>query len=337
MTQGIADVFEQVADMIIKEDGIAPPKTDAFIKLLSLQFTESEAKLALQVRTTGGTLSELAERTGIKADKLQKKLLAMADKGTIYYEGDEDPHYRVVKTAAPGFTETGLWGGVRYPYTVELGKAMYDMTGSWATGTLAKLGFPYAPVWPALEALPEDADPAHNLAEAIKNEGHWSVSACPCRLSHWLADPGNHCDHMLESCVITGEESRWAVKHGHARALTYEQCVEVLKECNRNGLVSTLNVQNNICNCCNDCCGIFRSDEACDGAFIPSPYMAAADDEKCNGCNKCAECCPVSAIEVEQTEGEVSIDQATCFGCGLCVVACKPASLFLTKRPDVAA
>jgi len=338
MAESNADVFEQIADMIIAEDGIAPPKTPAFIKLLSLQFTKAEAKLALQVRTTGGTLSQLVERTGFKPEKLERMLLAMAEKGTLYYNpSDDDPIFRIIKTAAPGFSETGLWGGVRYPYTVELGKAMHEMVGSWATQKLAKLGFPYAPVWAAVEALPKDADPAHNIAEALKKENHWSVSACPCRLSHWLAHPGDHCEHMLESCIMTGEESRWAVKHGMARALTYEECIELLKECNRNGLVSTLNITNNVCNCCNDCCAIFRADEACDGSFIPSPYIAVAQDESCNGCNKCAERCPVNAIAVDMDECSVSVDQATCFGCGLCVVACKPVCLSLEKRPQAAA
>ncbi len=331
------DVFEQVADMIIEEDIVPPPKTPAFLKLLSLQFTKSEARLALKVRTTGGTLDEIHERTGTPKDKLLKRLMTMADKGTIHYSTTSDnPVYHVVKTAAPGFSETGLWGGVRFPYTVELGKAMHDMVGSWATQTLGQLGFPYAPVWAAPASLPEGADPAHNLAEAIKDEGYWSVSNCPCRLSRWLTDPGNHCDHMLEACVMTGEESRWAVKHGMARELSYDEVVEVLNECNRNGLVSTLNIQNNICNCCNDCCAIFKAEKECGNAFIPSPYLAQGDDDLCNGCNICTDTCPVNAIEVNRDESTVFVDEETCFGCGLCVVACKPESLTLKSRPEAA-
>jgi NAD-dependent dihydropyrimidine dehydrogenase PreA subunit len=334
MTDSNIDIFEQVADMIIEEDIVAPPKTPAFLKILSLQFTKEEARIALKLRTTGCRLSEIAERTGLKPEKMEKKLLAMAEKGTVYYDtSSSDPVYRVVKTAAPGFSETGLWGGVRYPYTVELGKAMHEMVGSWASEKLAKLGFPYAPVWAAIEALPEGADAAHNIAEAIRKEGHWSVSSCPCRLSHWLAEPGNHCEHMLESCIMTGEESRWAVKHGMARALTYEQCVEVIKACNTNGLVSTLNIQNNICNCCNDCCALFRADASFDGSvFIPSPYLAEGDDDKCNACGICVERCPVHAITVDKEEKTVSVSNETCFGCGLCVIECKPASLRLALR-----
>jgi len=336
MAESNMDIYEQVADMIIEEDVVPPPKTPAFLKILSLQLTRAEATLALQVRTTGGTLSELAERTGVKPARLEKALLKMADKGTIYYEPGDDPVYRVVKTAAPGFTETGLWGGIRYPYTVELAKALHEMVKEWGSETLAKLGFAFAPVWAAVDALPEGADPEHNLAEAIRDAGHWSVGACPCRLSHWIADPGNHCEHILESCIITGAESEWAVKHGMARELTYDGVVELMRELNRNGLVHTLNIQGNICNCCTDCCGIFSADASCDGSFIPSPYIAQLDDEKCDGCNKCAEKCPVNAIEVDQEEESAFLQQDRCFGCGICVTSCKPNCFILTSRPAAA-
>jgi hypothetical protein len=66
MSESKLEIFEQVVDMIIEEDPAAPPKTPAFIKILSLQLTRAEADLALKVRTTGGTLDELVERTGIK-------------------------------------------------------------------------------------------------------------------------------------------------------------------------------------------------------------------------------------------------------------------------------
>ena len=332
MSESNLEIFEQVADMIIEEDPAAPPKTPAFIKILSLQLTRAEADLALKVRTTGGTLDELVERTEIKPARLKKALLAMADKGTIYYDAGEDPVYRVVKTAAPGFSETGLWGGIRFPYTIELAKALNEFVRSWGEEKLAKLGFAFAPVWAAVNTLPEDAKPSENLAEAIKNEGHWSVSACPCRLSQWVADPGNHCEHMLETCIHTGDQSRWAVKHGMARELSYDEVVEVLEQCNQNGLVHTLNIQNCICNCCSDCCGIFIAHDRCGKAFVPSAFVAEADDEECDGCNKCAERCPVNAIEVDERAETVFLDQELCVGCGICVTACKPDCLSLARR-----
>jgi len=340
MSETNLEVFEQVADMIVEADIIGGPKTPAFVRLLSLQMTEAEARLALKIGMTGGRLDELVERTGMKRDKLLKMLHRMADKGSVFYEPGDDPLYRVIGMAAPGWIETGLWGGIKFPYSVELAKAINEVLKEWSDEKLAKLGFPFAPVWVALDALPEDADKSLSLAEAVKNEGHWSVSPCPCRLSQWIADPGKHCEHMLEACIHTGGQSRWVVKHGMARELTYEELVELLKKCSEDGLVHTLNIQNCICNCCNDCCAIFYGQNKGHKVFVPSPFVPEVTEETCNNCNQCEDRCPVNAIKAanaEEFEEAVSIDHDTCIGCGVCVVTCKPGALRLVTRPAAAA
>jgi len=326
------DVYQQLADMIDEEDVVGIQKTPAVLKLLSLQFTPEEARLALQVHLTGAKLDEIAERSGIKKEKLKKLLNTMADKGTMFIEpGKEDPTYKVVGASAPGLTETGLWGNIKYPFTVELGKALYPVLKEWSEEKLCKLGFPFAPVWAGILALPDDVQPSENLAEVIRDAGHWSVSPCPCRLSHWLVDPGNHCEHILETCIHTGDLSRWAVEHGMARELSYDEVVELLRECNRDGLVHTLEINSVICNCCDDCCAIFHGHKLGAPTFIPSHFMAQVDEETCNACKTCAERCPVGAIEVDDFS---SVNQDICLGCGVCVPTCKTKSMKLVRRPQ---
>lgn len=327
------DVYQQLADMIDEEDVVGIQKTPAVLKVLSLQFTPEEARLALQVHLAGAKLDEIAERSGIKKEKLKKLLNTMADKGTMFIEpGKEDPTYKVVGASAPGLTETGLWGNIKYPFTVELGKALHQVLKEWSEEKLCKLGFPFAPVWAGTLALPDDVQPSENLAEVIRDAGHWSVSPCPCRLSHWLVDPGNHCEHILETCIHTGDLSRWAVEHGMARELSYDEVVELLRECNRDGLVHTLEINSVICNCCDDCCAIFHGHKLGAPTFIPSPFMAQVDEETCNACKTCAERCPVGAIEVDDFS---SVNQDICIGCGVCVPTCKTKSMRLVRRPAV--
>lgn len=326
------DVYQQLADMIDEEDIVGIKKTPAFLKVLSLQFTLEEARLALHVHLTGTKLDEIAERSGIKKEKLKKLLNTMADKGTIFIEpGKEDPTYKVVGASAPGFTETGLWGNIKYPYTVELAKALHQVLKEWSEEKLCKLGFPFTPVWAGTLALPDDVQPSENLAEVIRDAGHWSVSPCPCRLSHWLVDPGNHCEHILETCIHTGDLSRWAVEHGMARELSYGEVVELLRECNRDGLVHTLDINSVICNCCDDCCAIFHGYKLGAPTFIPSPFIAQVNEETCNACKTCAERCPVDAIEVDDF---ASVNQDICLGCGVCVPTCKTKSMKLVRRPQ---
>jgi len=179
--------------------------------------------------------------------------------------------------------------------------------------------------------LPEDALPSENLCEVLKDAGHWSVGHCPCRLSHWLTEPGNHCEHMLQTCLQTGDLSRWAVKHGMSRELTYNEMVEFLRKCNEDGLVHTLNINNCVCNCCNDCCAMFHCHSTGAPTFIPSPFMAKADEDQCNACGTCEKRCPVRAITVDEF---ASIDQHLCLGCGACVPTCKTNSMVLIRRPQ---
>ncbi len=327
------DVYEQLADMYVQEDpaGIGGPKTPAFLKLLSLQFTKAEANLALQIRFTGGKLNEISEKSGIKEEKLEKMLYKMADKGTVFYNpDDDDPVYSIVATAAPGIIETGIWCGIKYPFSVELTKTLYQYLKEWSEEKLCKLGMQFAPVWAGTNTLPDDAVDAENLVEVLRGEGHWSVSPCPCRLAHWLVTPGNHCEHISQTCLHTGALSKWAVKHGMARELTFDQMVEFMEECNEDGLVHTLNIQNCVCNCCNDCCAIFHGQNLGHKVFVPSPFMAQVGEETCNACEKCASRCPVNAIEVDDF---ASVNHDKCLGCGVCIPTCKTEAMKLVRRP----
>jgi electron transport complex protein RnfB len=324
------EVYDQLADMVNKEDIVGMPKTPAFLKLLSLQFTPAEAQLALHVHLTGGTLSEIATRSGMGKRKLKEMLNTMADKGTVYIEpGKKDPLYKVVGSAAPGLIETGLWGNIKYPFTIELGKALHQVLKEWSEQKLCKLGFPFAPVWAAIGALPADTQPSENLVEVLRSAGHWSTSPCPCRLSHWLVDPGNHCEHILETCIHTGDLSRWAVEHGMAREITFNELVELMRKCNENGLVHTLNINNCVCNCCNDCCAIFHGQNLGVKVFLPSPFIAKVDYDACNACGTCAERCPVSAIEVNDY---ATVNPDKCLGCGVCATKCDAEAIKLVRR-----
>lgn len=325
------DIYDELAEMIDQEDITGGmPATPSFMKLLRIQFTPVEAEMAVKIRTTGGTLDELSERLGMEKDKLEKKLLAMADKGIIIYDpAEENPVFRTVAMTAGGLTETGLWGNIRFPYTVELGKVMHQVGKEHGEHSLSKLGFPYTPVWAAEKALPDDTLPSENLLEAVKEAGHWSVSMCPCRLSRALVDPENPCTHMMETCVHTGALSRYAVKHGMARELTHEELAELLRKCNEDGLVHTINLLGQICNCCEDCCPIFGTYKMGAPTFEPSPFAAQVDEDSCAGCETCADRCPVNAIKID---GAAAVDRDTCIGCGVCIPSCDTEAVKLVRR-----
>ena len=172
-----------------------------------------------------------------------------------------------------------------------------------------------------------------NVAEMIKNAGKWAVSNCSCRQPHWIADPGNHCEHLLETCLFMGDMAKWGLAHNMCREITYEEAVEILHKSNENGLVHTHDPEEFICNCCHDCCVFFVGINSTGANILePSEFVAKIDEEDCTACNLCADRCPVDAIEVDDF---AVIDEDKCLGCGVCFPTCPTESVSLVRRPVV--
>ncbi len=326
-------LYERLIDMINSTDPhvIGLPKTPAMVKVLSLQLTPEEAELALKIGTAGGTLSQLSERTGVEPAALKEKLETMATKGSMWIDPDkEDPVYRVIGSCAPGFVETGGWGGIRFPYDAELIRNLHQVLMDWARLTLVPLGFPFAPVFAHPEHLPDDAGPAENLFARLKEQDFIAVSDCPCRLSHRLAEPDRHCNHTLQACIHYGDVAKWTARYGMARRITYDEAVAILKKCHAEGLVHSIDIEGCICNCCTDCCPMFVAiRDFKSKSFVASPFTPQIDAESCSACAACIDACPLGAISL----GDVAeVKQDTCVGCSLCVPSCPVGAIKMVRR-----
>jgi NAD-dependent dihydropyrimidine dehydrogenase PreA subunit len=326
------DAYEKLAEMFNQ----LPPGISyipSIMQVLRLQYTSKEAELAVKVGLKGIKLDEVQRRTGIDKQELNRMLNRMADKGTMWITpGEENPNYRSVGIGGPGLIETGAWGNIRFPYSVQLLKAMARFQREWATKAMPALGFPTNRVWPSPAALPDDAQPSDNVAEMMKQAGYWSVSTCSCRLPHWVAAPGHHCNHILETCLILGKMGRWCVEHGMAREISYDRAVDLLKRCNEDGLVHTYDPSWAICNCCADCCVFFVSlRETGANVLQRSNFVAHVDQKTCAACGTCADRCPVDAIVVDDF---AVINKDKCLGCGVCFPTCATRSVCLVRRSE---
>jgi len=151
------------------------------------------------------------------------------------------------------------------------------------------------------------------------------LNRCDCRT---LA---GHCDTPTDTCITFRNGINTLVHRGWSRPLTKDEAKDVVRRSNRAGLMHTLN-DNGICNCCRDCCYLFRAQEAT-GRSATWPHaedIAVLDPEACIACGKCVKRCPFDAFELL---ARVLVQHPErCRGCGLCIETCPTRALAMRPR-----
>jgi NAD-dependent dihydropyrimidine dehydrogenase PreA subunit len=177
--------------------------------------------------------------------------------------------------------------------------------------------------------------------EVIKTASHIGVGTCYCR--HKKEHVGEACDAPMEICMTFNNTADSLIKHGYAKRITEDECLDLLDLAKKHNLVQFgENVQNNvafICNCCSCCC------EALVGArktgfsqSIRSNFIASVIDELCIGCGKCVEVCPMEALslisknDINKNKKIAILTGENCIGCGVCVNACNPDAIEMKAR-----
>lgn len=156
------------------------------------------------------------------------------------------------------------------------------------------------------------------------------LGRCDCRI---LA--GN-CGRPRETCISFRSGLNSLADRGWSRRISGEEAAEVLRMADAAGLMHTAN-PNGVCNCCGDCCYLFRARSARrerlgqrGEAWPAMAYVAAVDGPSCVGCGSCAVRCHFGAIALEG--GGAAIDRSRCVGCGLCSTACPAGAISMGPR-----
>jgi Pyruvate/2-oxoacid:ferredoxin oxidoreductase delta subunit len=151
------------------------------------------------------------------------------------------------------------------------------------------------------------------------------LNHCDCRV---LA---GHCGHPTRTCISFRDGVNTMSHRGWSEPLSKDQAKEVVRRANADGLMQTLS-DNGVCNCCSDCCYLFRAQEARrSGVTWPlSRTVASVDSSLCALCGECVERCPFNVFTLGDHELVTIIDR--CRGCGLCAETC-PADAIAMAAP----
>ena len=181
---------------------------------------------------------------------------------------------------------------------------------------------------PDLSARPTD-DEVLTLEETLcgidEDSRQLYLAPCDCR------SLSGACGEPVMTCLSYRNAPNTFAHRGLSKPVTREEAKQVELMAHKAGLVHTRN-RGGICNCCSDCCYLFRARMARNsGALWPrADKVISIDNDKCVSCLVCAGRCRFGALKPEG--GNLALDSKKCVGCGVCAGVCPEGALKLKER-----
>jgi len=185
---------------------------------------------------------------------------------------------------------------------------------------------------PDLAARPTD-DEVLTLEETLRgiDEDPRQIYLAPCD----CRSLSGACGGNVLTCLSYRNTPNSFAHRGLSKPIGREEAKLVVLAAHKAGLVHTRN-SGGICNCCSDCCYLFRAQVARNsGALWPrSGKIISINSEKCVSCGLCVSRCRFSALKPEG--GKLKLYSEKCVGCGVCVDVCSKKALNLKQRKKAA-
>ncbi|MFO7963387.1 MAG: helix-turn-helix domain-containing protein [Desulfobacterales bacterium] len=320
------DMYHQLAEVIGAGNSRLIP---AIMKEMA---DEKEMKLVLAA-SPPATVEELAEKTEIPKDEVQKLLDGLFTKGLIYKSKKPEgtKYYRVrhliqfhdATILTPGLSKDVLdmWK--------EFDHEEWPMFLDQYEELLPKPGSRVIPVNVSVES--ESKILAFEDVRSIVEEANrLAVVNCTCRLVD------GKCGKPVEVCIQINKAADYTLERGTGRELSKQEAIDMLKMCEEEGLVhitdNRRSIGNLICNCCEDCCINWPGSRKASKKFVaPSRFVASVDEDLCTSCEVCLDRCYFDAITMTGAGGTAQIDEENCMGCGLCIVTCDSDAMSLKE------
>jgi len=325
------------------------PESPTLMKILSLLFSPDEAEIAKKIPSQPTSLDILSRRLNIPEDELNDRMTEMARRGVVIDIEHNGQRYFMLPPVVIGLFEFTFMRSRPDMPMAELARLFdeYFYENERFTSSLFQGKTQLFRSFVREEAVPDDNHTEildwERTSHIVTSSSAIAVGLCQCH--HSALHLGKACNRSQEVCLTFNYAAEVLIQNGHARSITSVDAMSILEECKEAGLAQTGdNVQRKvtfICNCCGCCCHVMRGIKTFDlhQGIVTSNWIMKVDLSNCNGCGKCAEACPVDAIEIaEQTEGEKKRkwavrNETICLGCGVCYSACKFGGATMKPRP----
>ena len=342
--------YSRLADRLNRYPQGAPPSTLLF-KILKMLFSEKEAELVSRIPIKPFTAAKASRIWKMDPAGTQKVLDELAGRAILVDIEQNGESVYILPPPMAGFFEFSLMRTRNDIDQKVLSELFYeyinveeDFIRELFTRGQTQLGriFIHEPVLSAENAL--HVLDYERATAVIERATHRGVGVCYCR--HKMHHMDSACDAPQQICMTFNNTAASLIKHGCARSIDKEECVDLLQSAYALNLVQFgENVKekvNFICNCCGCCCEAMIAARrfAILHPVHTTNFIPAVAESGCNGCGKCAAACPVEAMTLVSANSPVKpnmkvarLDEDRCLGCGVCVRACSTDAIHLDSRP----
>ena len=348
----VRSAYTSLSDRINHFPQGAPPG-ELLYQILGLLFTEREAEMVALLPIKPFTVDVAAKRWKTTTADAQKTLDTLAGRGILVdIENREGKSVYTLPPPMAGFFEFSMMrvrDDLDQSLLAELFHQYINVEEDFIRDLVCRgetqmgrtfVNEPALSTQQRLEVL--DYEKASWVVNSATEIG---IGMCYCR--HKMQHLGRACDAPMDICMTFNSTAQSLNKHGVTRKIEAAECLDLLAEAHENNLVQFgENVRegvNFICNCCGCCCEALIAARKF-GHLHPvhtTNYIPVIDDDSCNGCNRCAEVCPVEAMTMVSANDPAKprkklarLNEDVCLGCGICEPVCKPDAIRLEKRGE---